>query len=414
MSTNLSNQEQWERRWSRRGKLASLGVDSGRVPPPGMISFSFGDPDPPSLPLEDMVQAAESLAENNRRDALGYRGPIQTGELNEALAEKLARDQGIHVTADQIMISNGGSGGLAMLSDMVLDPGDVVLHDAPAWMGATNMIRLAGAEGVGIPVDENGIDPAKVEEALDKLEAEGKFPKFLYTIPTFQNPAGVELSNERRHALAKISDERGLLIVEDDAYNDLRFSGEKKPTIFSLAKNGHVLFFGTLSKTIAAGLRLGYMVGPANVVAAIARCHVDSLRNSYVAALADWFLRSGKLEEHIVELRAIYAEKCERMLAALDREMPEGVSWTHPHGGFFIWVTLPDTLDSVQLLKECSENGVGYIPGPAFFTDGVSGHHNFRLSYSALEPDEIDEGIRRLSAQIKASLAKAKVAAPAD
>ncbi|HLI51633.1 MAG TPA: PLP-dependent aminotransferase family protein [Thermomicrobiaceae bacterium] len=411
---SMTPQELWERRWSRRGKLAAASGGASRVPPEGMISFAFGDPDPPSLPLEDMVQAAESLAENNRRDALGYRGPIQTGELNEALAEKLARDQGIHVAPDQIMISNGGSGGLAMLSDMVLDPGDVVLHDAPAWMGATNMIRLAGAEGVGIPVDEDGIDPAKVEEALDKLEAEGKFPKFLYTIPTFQNPAGVELSNERRQALAKISDERGLLMVEDDAYNDLRFSGEKKPTIFSLAKNGHVLFFGTLSKTIAAGLRLGYMVGPADVVAAISRCHVDSLRNSYVAALADWFLRSGKLEEHIVELRAVYQEKCERMLAALDREMPEGVSWTRPHGGFFVWVTLPDSLDSLKLLQDCSANGVGYIPGPAFFSDGTSGHHNFRLSYSALDLDEIDEGIRRLGVQIKAALAKSKVAAPAD
>lgn len=414
MSKSLSNQELWERRWSRRGRLASQGVDSGRVPPEGTISFSFGDPDPPSLPLEDMVQAAESLAENNRRDALSYRGPIQTGELNEALAEKLARDQGIQVDPNQIMINNGASGGLAMLSDMVLDPGDIVLHDAPAWMGATNMIRLAGATGIGIPVDENGIDPAKVEAALDKLEAEGKFPKLLYTIPTFQNPAGVELSNERRHALAKISDERGLLIVEDDAYNDLRFSGEKKPTIFSLAKEGHVLFFGTLSKTIAAGLRLGYMVGPAEAVAAIARCHVDSLRNSYVAALADWFLRSGKLEEHIVELRAIYQQKCERMLAALDREMPEGVSWTHPNGGFFLWVTLPDSLDSIKLLQACRANGVEYIPGPAFFTDGVSGHQNFRLSYSALDLDEIDEGIRRLSVQIKEALSKAQVAAPAD
>jgi 2-aminoadipate transaminase len=376
-----------------------------------MISFVYGDPDAPSLPLNDMAAAAEYLAEHKRADALGYQDPIRGDELNGALAEKLARDQGITARPEEILVTSGGSGGLSLMSDMLLDPGDTIMIDAPAWMGATGMFRLSGATMVGVPVDEDGIDPAKVAETFDRLVSEGRRPKFLYTIPTFQNPAGVELSLERRKELARIADERGLLVIEDDAYNDLRFSGEKKPTIYSLVQPGNGFFFGTLSKTIAAGLRLGYMVGPADVIATMARGRVDSLRNSYSAALADWFLRSGKLEEHIQELRAIYREKCSHMLAALEREMPEGVTWTRPNGGFFLWVTLPDSVSAVDLLSDCRAAGVDYIPGPAFYGDG-GGEQSLRLSYSAVTIDQINEGIKRLANVVR--VAQEKVASPAD
>lgn len=401
----------WAERWSRRGKLAAGRTAPSRTPNPDMISFVYGDPDAPSLPLNDMAAAAEHLAEHKRADALGYQDPIRGDELNEALSIKLARDQGITAKPEEILVTSGGSGGLSLLSDMLLDPGDTIIIDAPAWMGATGMFRLSGANMVGVPVDEDGIDPAKVADTFDRLVAEGRRPKFLYTIPTFQNPAGVELSLERRKELARIADERGLLVVEDDAYNDLRFSGEKKPTIYSLVKPGNGFFFGTLSKTIAAGLRLGYMVGPADIVSTMARGRVDSLRNSYSAALADWFLRSGKLEEHIQELRAVYSEKCTHMLAALEREMPGGVTWTKPNGGFFLWVTLPDTVSATDLVAECRAAGVDYIPGPAFFGDG-GGEHSLRLSYSAVTTDQIDEGIKRFANVVRA--AQAKVASAAD
>ncbi len=401
----------WAERWSRRGKLAAGRSAPSRTPNPDMISFVYGDPDVDSLPLNEMVSAAEYLAEHKRADALGYADPIRGDELNEALSEKLARDQGIQAKPNEILVTSGGSGGLSLLSDMLLDPGDVIMIDAPAWMGATGMFRLSGATMVGVPVDDDGIDPTKVAETFDRLVSEGRRPKFLYTIPTFQNPAGVELSLERRKELAKVADERDLLVVEDDAYNDLRFSGEKKPTIYSLVKPGNGFFFGTLSKTIAAGLRLGYMVGPADVVATMARGRVDSLRNSYSAALADWFLRTGKLEEHIQELREVYSEKCSHMLSALDREMPEGVAWTRPHGGFFLWVTLPEGLEAADILPDCRAAGVDYIPGPAFYGDG-GGERSLRLSYSAVSIPQIDEGIKRLAGVVRT--AQAKVASPAD
>lgn len=396
--------EQWSDRWSRRGKLAAAVNRPSRTPQEGLISFNYGDPDAGSLPLNEMAEAAEHLAENRRVDALGYQDPIRGDELNEALAEKLKRDQEIDATASQVLVTSGAAAGLSLLCDMVLDPGDIVLADGPAWMGATNMFRLSGAETINIEIDDDGLDPALVRSKLDELESQGKKPKFLYTIPTFQNPAGVETSLERRKGLAQLADERGLLIVEDDAYFDLRFSGEKKPTIYSLAKGQNVLFFGTLSKTIAAGLRIGYMVGPEEVVATMMRGRVDSLRNSYSAALADWYLRTGKLESHMLELREIYAKRCQHMLAALEREMPEGSSWTKPNGGFFLWVTLPDGIDAGDMLQKAVDAGVQYIPGAGFYSDG-RGKQNLRLSYSALNEEQIDTGIARLAAVTRKEMA---------
>jgi 2-aminoadipate transaminase len=398
----------WEARWSRKGKIAASTSRPSRTAPADMISFVYGDPDADSLPLEDMAAGAEYLAENNNRSALGYANPIMSDGLALALANKIKKDYDIELTPDQIFISFGASTGLTTIVDMLVDPGDVVLADAPAWMGATGMFKLSGAEVVGVEVDEQGIDPAKVAATLDRLEAEGRKPKFLYTIPTFQNPAGVELSVERRHQLAKLAGERGLLILEDDAYVDLRFEGEPKPLLYKLAQPGSVLLFGTLSKTIAAGLRLGWCAGPADVISVFGRG--GSLRNTYTAALAEWYISSGRLDTHIQELRRIYSEKCQYMLAALEREMPEGVSWTRPKGGFFLWVTLPEGLDSTELVHECRKNNVDYIPGPAFYSDG-SGTRSLRLSYSAVSPQQIDEGIKRLAGVVKSAM---REAVPAD
>jgi 2-aminoadipate transaminase len=400
----------WDERWSRRGKIAASMSRPSRTAPAEMVSFVYGDPDAESLPLEDMAEAADVLSEHNRREALGYANPVGPDGLAVALANKLERDYEIRVEPEQILLSAGASSGLGLVVDMLVDPGDVVLADAPAWMGATGMFRLAGAEVVGVDVDEDGIDPAKVAQALDRLAVEGRAPKFLYTIPTFQNPAGVELSVERRQALARLADERGLLILEDDAYIDLRFEGEKKPTLFSLAQPGSVLLFGTLSKTIAAGLRLGWCAGPKDVIAVLSRGRTDSLRNTYTAALAEWYITSGRHAEHIERLQEIYRRKCAHMLAALEREMPAGVTWTRPKGGFFLWVTLPEGIDAVDIIDQARQNLVDYIPGPSFYSDG-SGRRSLRLSFSAVTPEQIDAGVARLAQVVKANL---PVATPAD
>lgn len=392
--------ERWNDRWSRRGKIAAGMSRPSRTASEDMISFVYGDPDPDSLPLEEMARGADVLAENNRRDALSYANPVGPDGLSLALANKLKQDYDLAVNADQILLSLGAASGLGLVVDMLVDPGDVVLADAPAWMGATGMFRLAGAEVVGVEVDDEGVNPERVLEAIEKLGNEGKAPKFLYTIPTFQNPSGVELSLERREKLAEIANDKGLLILEDDAYIDLRFSGEAKPTIFGIAEPGTVLLFGTLSKTIAAGMRLGWCAGPADIIAVMSRGRTDSLRNTYTAALAEWFITTGQHRDHIDELRNIYSTKCSHMLAALEREMPEGVSWTSPNGGFFIWVTLPEGVDSLEMQPVAQQSLVDYIPGTSFYSDG-SGRNALRLSFSAVSEEQIDKGIARLANVIR-------------
>lgn len=395
--------ERWNNRWSRRGKIAAGMSRPSRTAAEGMISFVYGDPDPDSLPLEEMARGADVLAENNRRDALSYANPVGPDGLSLALAKKLETDYDLKVGPEQILLSLGAASGLGLVVDMLVDPGDVVLADAPAWMGATGMFRLAGADVVGVEVDDQGVNPDRITEAIERLGAENRAPKFLYTIPTFQNPSGVELTMERREKLAEIASDHGLLILEDDAYIDLRFSGEKKPTIFGLAEPGTVLLFGTLSKTIAAGMRLGWCAGPADVIGVMSRGRTDSLRNTYTAALAEWFITTGQHRDHINELQRIYSEKCEHMLAALDREMPEGVGWTSPNGGFFIWVTLPDGVDSLELHPVAQQNLVDYIPGTSFYSDG-SGRDALRLSFSAVNEEQIDTGIARLANVIREAM----------
>ncbi len=395
--------ERWNTRWSRRGKIAANMNRPSRTASEDLISFVYGDPDPDSLPLEEMARGADVLAENNRRDALSYANPVGPDGLSLALANKLKEDYGLDVTPEQILLSLGAASGLGLVVDMLVDPGDVVLADAPAWMGATGMFRLAGAEVVGVEVDEGGVNPDRVLEAIERLGEEGKAPKFLYTIPTFQNPSGAELTLERREKLAEIANDHGLLILEDDAYIDLRFSGENKPTIFGIAEPGTVLLFGTLSKTIAAGMRLGWCAGPADVIAVISRGRTDSLRNTYTAALAEWFITTGQHRDHISELRRIYSTKCSHMLAALEREMPEGATWTSPNGGFFIWLKLPVGVDSLDLQPVAQQNLVDYIPGTSFYSDG-SGRDALRLSFSAVTEEQIDTGIARLANVIKGAM----------
>jgi 2-aminoadipate transaminase len=395
--------ERWNNRWSRRGKIAAGMSRPSRTAAEGMISFVYGDPDPDSLPLEEMARGADVLAENNRRDALSYANPVGPDGLSLALAKKLETDYDLKVSPEQILLSLGAASGLGLVVDMLVDPGDVVLADAPAWMGATGMFRLAGADVVGVEVDDQGVNPDRIVEAIERLGAEDRAPKFLYTIPTFQNPSGVELTMERREKLAEIANDHDLLILEDDAYIDLRFSGEKKPTIFGLAEPGTVLLFGTLSKTIAAGMRLGWCAGPADVIGVMSRGRTDSLRNTYTAALAEWFITTGQHRDHINELQRIYAAKCEHMLAALEREMPEGVSWASPNGGFFIWVTLPEGVDSLELQPVAQQNLVDYIPGTSFYSDG-SGRNALRLSFSAVNEEQIDTGIARLANVIREAM----------
>jgi 2-aminoadipate transaminase len=281
------------------------------------------------------------------------------------------------------------------------------LVEAPTFIGALQTFRNAEARIFEVPLDDHGLAVDALERKLGALAAEGIRPKLLYTIPTFQNPAGVTLTAERRPRLVELAKRHGFLILEDDAYSELRFDGDPLPSLYSLDPEGHVVKVRTFSKILAAGLRLGYVVAPASLHPQLLQLKVDvgtSPFGSHVAAAyaSDGNTLTGRLDAHVLDLRAVYRERRDAMLEALGEFAPDGVTWTRPQGGFFTWVTLPEGLDAVDLLSAARVAGVDYIPGPSYFAAG-GGRRNVRLAFSFLPPADLVEGVRRLMGVVAAT-----------
>ncbi len=383
-------------------RVAAAGpalMRAGAAGAAGVIPLTYGFPDPGSFPVQEMLEATRVVLGSRPSEALQY-GPIAgAGPLLDVLVAKLA-GEGIHVSPDNLLITAGGSQGIDIATHLVIDPGDAMLVEAPTFIGALQTFRNAEASIFEVPLDEHGLVVDSLEVMLAALAADGIHPKLLYTIPTFQNPAGVTLSAERRPRLVELARRYGFLILEDDAYSELRFDGEPLPSLYSLDPEGHVVQVRTFSKILAAGLRLGYVVAPASFHSRLLQLKVDvgtSPFGSHVAATyaADETSLTGRLDVHISELRAIYRERRDAIIGALEEYAPDGVTWTVPQGGFFTWVTLPEGLDAVELLPAARAAGVDYIPGPSYFASG-SGRRHVRLAFSFLRPPDLIEGVRRL------------------
>jgi 2-aminoadipate transaminase len=365
--------------------LALLGV-------PGLISFAGGFPDPETFPREQVATLFREFADGNESTAFQYaqtRG--LTGAL-DALAGRLATLQGRRPADDELLITSGAIEALELIGKSFLDPGDLVVVEAPTYLGALQAFRGFEATLAAVPLDDEGL----VVDELERRLAEGLRPKLLYTIPDHQNPAGVSLSLERRTLLASLAERYGFLIVEDVAYRELGFADDALPSLWSLAPDA-VVQTGTTSKTLFPGLRLGWAVGPADLVARLvaAKQTTDQCAAALAQRLLEESIRRGWLNEQVARSCALYARKCERMLAALERSMPNDVRWTQPRGGFFSWLTLPAETDSVELARRAVERGVGIVPGTLFFIDG-SGADRVRLSFSMVDVAQIDEGIAQL------------------
>ncbi|HEX5499706.1 MAG TPA: PLP-dependent aminotransferase family protein, partial [Thermomicrobiales bacterium] len=314
--------------------------------------------------------------------------------LIDELRRKLARDQGIDAARDNILVTAGSSQAIDLLLDAFVDWGDTIVSESPTFLGAVSAFRHAGANVVPTPIDDDGIDIAALESRLERLQADGVTPKFIYVIPNFQNPAGVCLSLERRHALIDLARRYGTVVIEDDAYFDLRYDGEQLPPLYALDDSGHVLYMGTLSKTMGPGMRIGWLVGPPEIVHRLTVLKVDGGTNifgSHVAA--DWLPRH--LEAHVAGLRDTYRRRRDAMLAALARSMPPGARWSRPEGGFFVWVTFPDAVDVDRMLPQAQERGVDFLPGSRCFSDG-GGRHAMRLAFSFADEAQIERGIEIL------------------
>jgi 2-aminoadipate transaminase len=366
------------------------------------ISFARGVPGPDCLPLEEIGTCTLAVLAREERDAAQYGPAAGFPPLRELLAERHG------VEPVQIVISNGSLQGLAFLWQHLLG-GDAkrVLVEAPTYDRPLKILASLGADVAGIPMDDDGLELEAVERALE----EGPKPAFLYTIPTFQNPSGRTLTLERRRRLIELAEAHDLLVIEDDPYGLVRFEGEPLPSLLELAPEGRVIYSCSFSKTVAPGLRVGYLVLPPRPAAAVEAIAVSTYVSPviFTQAIVWEFLRSGLLEPNLKRAGAKLRERRDAMLDALEREFPEGAGWSRPEGGYFIWLDLPGGVDSAELLSEAEAAGVTFVKGADFFA-GPGGESSARLAFSFATPAEITEGVGRLASAVRALRAPATAA----
>jgi 2-aminoadipate transaminase len=387
---------------SHRGKLAPLAGNSDPRDSASYISFIYGFPDAATLPNATVLSATEEALGSDPEWALQYGKTAGETTLINVLLKKLKRDQKIDARLENVMITAGSSQAIQLLLDLLVDPGDVVIAEAPTFLGFIATLNNFGARLVGVPVNEGGIDVDAVEQTLIELRDQGVRPKFIYCISNFQNPTGISTTAERRKRLVELAQEFGTLIVEDDAYYDIRFSGDRIPPIYTFDQSGSTIYLGTLSKIMGPGMRIGWMVAAPKIVSKLASLKTDGGTNIFGAHVAAAWIPKH-LDEHIDTLNDVYSRRRDLMLHALETHMPEGVEWTKPDGGFFIWVTLPERLDAGRMLAQARERGVEYLPGVTCFSDGL-GAHQLRLSFSFAQDEQIDAGIALLAEVVKSEL----------
>jgi 2-aminoadipate transaminase len=365
--------------------LALLGI-------PDLISFAGGFPDPETFPRERISTLLQEFVATGEERAFQYAPTRGLAGALAAFADRLEALQGRRPADDELLITSGAIEALELVGKSFLDPGDLVVVEGPTYLGAIQAFRSFEASLEAVPLDEHGLEVDELERRL----AAGLRPKLLYTIPDHQNPAGVSLSLERRAPLVELARRYGFLIVEDIAYRELGFFDETLPSLWSLGPDV-VVQAGTTSKTFCPGVRLGWAVGPADIAARLvsAKQNTDQCAGALGQRLFEESARRGWIDEQVALSRALYQRKCERLLAALERRMPDGTRWTNPQGGFFSWLTLPGGVDSTELARGAAERGVGIVPGTLFFPDG-RGADTVRLSFSLVAEAQIDDGIERL------------------
>jgi len=370
---------------------------------PGIISLGGGMPAPELFPLREFQEACRYVLEHEGAQALQYSVTEGYPPLKQYLMEKM-RKYGVPAEEDNILIVNGSQQALDLIGKVFINPGDTVLTDAPTYLGAIQAWNAYEARFVTVPLDEDGTRVDLVEDALKREPI-----KFIYCLPNFHNPAGVTLSLERRQKLVELAAKYGVFIVEDDPYGELRFEGEDITPVVVLHKE-NTIYLSTFSKTLAPGIRLGWIVAPARVLGKFvqAKQGTDLHTSIFVQMVANDICQRGFLRQHVKLIRETYRQRCGVMLSAMEKYFPPGVSWTRPQGGLFLWVMLPESISAIEVLKAALAEKVAFIPGFAFYPDGVSGQNTLRLTFSTASPDMIEEGIKRLGKAIDKELAKTR------
>ena len=358
-----------------------------------LISFAGGFPDPRTFPRKRVASLLGELAAAGEVQAFQYAPTRGLAGALDAFADRIEAGQGCRPGEGELLVTSGAIEALELVGKSFLDRGDLVVVEGPTYLGAIQSFRGFETELDAVPLDEEGLQVDELERRLQR----GLRPKLLYTIPDHQNPAGVSLSAKRRSALVDLARRYGFLIVEDVAYRELGFSQHAPASLWSLAPDA-VVQAGTTSKILFPGVRLGWAAAPAGIAERLvsAKQTTDQCAGAFGQRLFEEFHRRGWIDEQLESSRALYAQKCERLLGALERSLPQGARWTTPHGGFFSWLTLPGGVSSTELALRAAERGVGIVPGSLFFPDG-RGDESVRLSFSLVDELQIDEGVERLA-----------------
>ena len=364
----------------------------------GQLSFIYGHVAPTLFPVEQLQQASAIALAARDRAALNYGHSMGYKPLRDYLREKFARDEGLQLESGELMLTAGASAGLDMLIRVFTRPGDTVLVEAPSYHEALKVIRDYPVKLVEVSLDEDGLQIDALSAQLARLKLAGERPALLYTIPTFHNPSGVTLNLVRRVRLLELATQHELLVLEDDVYHDLHFDRPAPASLYSLDTEDLVIRLGSFSKILAPGLRLGWFIGAEERLAQLAHSGLVSSgggANPFVACTVAAFCEQNWLEPHIEELRLNYRRRRDLMLETLADHMPAEVTWTHPAGGFFVWLTLPTSLPARVVVEDAREQGISLISGEPFFAvDPHAGRHNLRLSYSYLDLDDLARGVR--------------------
>jgi 2-aminoadipate transaminase len=371
---------------------------------PEVISLAGGLPDTSTFPPESFASIMAKVAVDSCAAALQY-GPTEGLNITKDAIRHVMAAEGTEVDNEDILVTTGGQQVIDLVCKTLLDPGDVVVAEAPTYPGAIPSLCSYQADVIQIETDQDGMPIDVLEETLDRLAAEGRKPKFIYTIPNFQNPGGVTMSLPRRRRLVEVAAEREILVLEDNPYGLLRYAGEPLPTLLSLGGAPYVIYLGTFSKILSAGLRLGWAVAPAPVLAKMnlgkqgADLCTSSLTQFFVAA----YFAEGRWEPYMESLKALYRRRRDVLLEALEEHFPAEATWTRPDGGLFVWATLPDAIDTTDLLARALQHNVAFVPGRGAYLDG-RGASSMRLNFSGVDDADIREGVRRIGAVIDQQL----------
>ena len=369
---------------------------------PEVISFAGGLPSPHSFPVKMIEKITDRVLERHGAQALQYSPTEGLKDLRELLIKRMKK-KGIKCNLNEIIITTGSQQALDLTAKIFFNPGDNVIVECPTYLGALTAFNAYQPNYIPISMDENGM---KIEELENKLkETKGKPIDFIYTVPTFQNPSGVTMSLERRKQILEIARKNNLLILEDDPYSELRYSGKFVAPIKSLDKHNIVIYTGTFSKILSPGFRLGWVIANEEAIKKMvtSKQGVDLCTNTFVQWIAEEYLRSGLIDKQIPKIRKMYKKKRDLMLKALKKHFPKGTKWTEPDGGMFLWLTLPGHINTKKMFQEAIKEKVAYVHGAAFCVDG-KGYNAMRLNFSNAEDDKIEIGIKRLAKIIKKKL----------